>query len=74
MKFIYSHTIRKNGDAPYAGTSPCVWFMLMAYAVEAEAAKPCPAAKDSYLLLKQCHSVLSDHQLLVGRNNANRYL
>ena len=48
--------------------------MLIVYAVEAEAAKPCPVAKDSCLLLKQCHSVLSDHQLLVGRDDANRYL
>ena len=57
-----------------AGASPCVSFMLVVYAVEAEAAKPHAAAKDSKLLLKQCHGVLSNHQLLVGRDNANRYL
>ena len=47
---------------------------VYAYAVEAEAAKPHAVAKDNCLLLKQCHGVLSNHQLLVGRDDANGHL
>lgn len=65
---------KKNETHSDAGASPCVSFMLIVYAVEAEAAKPHAAAKDSKLLLKQCHGVLGNHQLLVGRDDANRYL